>query len=74
MRFYRTDSAAGINGFSLLDPIGSGGTFAADNQDPADRPGGELRGIVPAGLAVQLYPNGDTSAISIDFIWSRTLG
>lgn len=72
MRFQRT--AAGVNGFSLLDPVGDGGTFAADTRDQADYPSGELRCIVPAGLAVQLYPNGDVSTISIDFMYRRPLG
>jgi hypothetical protein len=72
MQFQRT--APEVNGFSLVDPLGTGGTIASDYNDGAVYPSGELRGIVPAGLAVQLSPSGDTSTIAIAFILRRPLG
>lgn len=71
MNFIRT--APGINGFSIMDPVG-GEFYDADNKDEADSPPGTIRAIIPAGVAVQLAPSGDTSSISIDFIKRRTLG
>lgn len=71
MNFVRT--APGAAGFALMEPVG-GETFDADYKEQSDSMTGKIRTIVPAGVAVQLFPSGDTSTISIDLMSRRTLG